>query len=513
MDSLKINIALIPPDTRPHTLDLPLQVCKILGFTVFTPPKEALPNFNTPGNTQVLHKWLTELVNSRKIDAIIVSLETLTLGGMIPARRVDDSEKEVLSRLEILEKIRAEFKDMQIFAHGTIVRVAHGNDPYEEKEYYEKYGDLLRNYSVLADKNSRGDETIKKELEELVSKIPKEILTNYLNTRKRNTNMHIKAIQYLSKNVINYLALTLDDTAPYGLAAIDRRLLESKIDELKLWDNADIYPGADELPSVLISRFAIKKFNKNIKIHFIYNSVCGPITTLIYEDRPLGEVLKAHRRAVSLHEIHNPENADLIIAVNNAGKHQGEAFAQPNFEDVENASRHLPDFIDQIDYFIKNGKKVVILDTAYANGCDHRFMNLLLSKIDITKITAISGWNTAGNSIGSGLALGAASLIGETNKNEILEALFTRVIDDWLYQGKLRQKIYENLGKPSVFHLGDKCELAQKMVGEELRPEMERVWKLYFEPHLKDLKLNIGKIYLPWPRLFSVTMDLNISKK
>ncbi len=373
----------------------------------------------------------------------------------------------------------------------------------------------MREYSALADKCSRGDSASEKPLGDLTAKIPKEILSNYLGTRKRNIKMHLGAITYLASKVIHYLALTLDDTAPYGLAAIDRRTLEAALDKALVWDRADVYPGADELPSALLARFAIEHSHRKepIKAYFLYNSATGPLTTLIYEDRPLGDVLTAHRRAVGLVETTSPESADLIIAVNAAGKHQGEAFAQPNYEDVENANRHLPAFVDSIHSILEKGKqKVVILDVAYANGCDHRFMHLLMGKCDITKLAGISGWNTAGNSIGSGLALGVATFLG-TNCRAIIEALYTRLVDDWIYQAGVRQEIYQKLGKPSVFHLGDKEAEAQKMVVEKLEPEMQKLWKERFEPNLKGWGLEIKKIFLPWPRLFSVTMDLNVIDK
>ena len=51
---------------------------------------------------------------------------------------------------------------------------------------------------------------------------------------------------------MEHLCLTLDDTSPYGLAAVDRRALESPYRRtLELWPKVDIYPGADEVPVTL----------------------------------------------------------------------------------------------------------------------------------------------------------------------------------------------------------------------------------------------------------------------
>lgn len=100
---------LIPPDTRPHTLDLPLKIAKIMDINVNVPPMENLPYFNTPGKIYGLHKWLKDTLITSSASVLIVNLETLTLGGMIPARRSDDSESEVLERLKILEEIHTAY--------------------------------------------------------------------------------------------------------------------------------------------------------------------------------------------------------------------------------------------------------------------------------------------------------------------------------------------------------------------------------------------------------------------
>ena len=95
-----MRILLVPPATRPPTLDLPVQLGRMTGAEMLVPPAPALPFFFTPGNTDLLKSWLLE--NAAGTDALVVCLETLTLGGMIPARRVSDSLEVALSRLETM---------------------------------------------------------------------------------------------------------------------------------------------------------------------------------------------------------------------------------------------------------------------------------------------------------------------------------------------------------------------------------------------------------------------------
>ena len=91
------KLLFVPPDTRPPTLEFPVKLAQAVGLSVFTPPLEALNDLNQPGNFEILKAWLLE--NVAKADLLILSLEQLTLGGMIPARQVDDSLDGVLKKL------------------------------------------------------------------------------------------------------------------------------------------------------------------------------------------------------------------------------------------------------------------------------------------------------------------------------------------------------------------------------------------------------------------------------
>ncbi|WP_291426846.1 DUF4127 family protein [Deinococcus sp.] len=185
------HVLLIPPDTRPPTLDLPVQLAKMTGATVATPPAEALPHFFTPGDTAQLRSWLLE--EAATADALIVCLETLCLGGMIPARRVPDSLETALERLNVLRDIKEARPDLRIYAFGVVVRVAHDNDPHEEKPYYGDWGRELRAYSTAFDRQARYGAAELPALEAAHAALPADILADWLGTRERSRALHLAA--------------------------------------------------------------------------------------------------------------------------------------------------------------------------------------------------------------------------------------------------------------------------------------------------------------------------------
>lgn len=219
---------------------------------VQTPPRDALPHLNEPGDPGALAAWLAHAAAGA--DALIVSPETLCLGGMIPARRVADPLVAALARLEGLSRLKARVPELTIFAHGTVVRVAHGDDSVEEKPYYGRYGLVLRAYSEAYDRHARRpDADLEERLRAATRTVPPDLLTDWLDTRARNHALHLLDLAHAG--VIDHLCLTLDDTSPYGLAAVDRRALEARTDALALWPKVDLYPGADEVPLTLLARF------------------------------------------------------------------------------------------------------------------------------------------------------------------------------------------------------------------------------------------------------------------
>lgn len=70
-------------------------------------------------------------------------------------------------------------------------------------------------------------------------------------------------------------------------------------------------------------------------------------------------------------------------------------------EDVEK-------LVNKTNNLIKTGKQVAIGDIIEVNRADAQLIGQLTEKVDLTKILAYSGWNTAGNTIGITIGHAAA---------------------------------------------------------------------------------------------------------
>ena len=192
------------------------------------------------------------------------------------------------------------------------------------------------------------------------------------------------------------------------MASRDRRRLEARIDALHLWDRADVYPGADEVAAVLLARAMVNQGGRKPKVFVRYPSTHSEQSAMLYEDRSLGELVKAHLRAAGCVPASRANTADLIFAVNAPAIKQ--AHRQPNFEVVDTANRHLPEFLERIRDDLEAQRSVVIADVAYANGAEERLIKLLLAQIDVTKLAGFGAWNTAGNTLGGAIASGVIAL-------------------------------------------------------------------------------------------------------
>ncbi|MBC7646050.1 MAG: DUF4127 family protein, partial [Pseudopedobacter sp.] len=202
-----MNILLLPCDTRPPTLELPFQLARTAGVMLLSPPLEILNQLNQPGDTLKIREWLLEYAPNA--DALIVSLEMLCLGGLIPARRVSDSLEDVLSRLEVLKELKILNPNLRILAHGVIVRVGSDDDPLEEKPYFGEWGARLREVSEWMDRVDRAREgsgaVEQGRLEQVRESVPANILEDWLGTRERNHQLHLQALELLNKGVLERL--------------------------------------------------------------------------------------------------------------------------------------------------------------------------------------------------------------------------------------------------------------------------------------------------------------------
>ena len=498
------TLLLVPPDTRPPTLAFPRALAEAAHATVRVPPAEALPRAQHPGDTRALAAWLGR--EAPGADVLIVCLETLCLGGMIPARRVDTPLAEARAALALLRDLTRRSPRLRVHAHGVVVRVAHDDDPIEEKPYYGEFGPALRAYSEAADRaelarlaaSGPDDGTASgaaAALAEARGRVPAEVLADWLATRERNHALHLEALELLADGTLEHLYLTLDDTSPHGLAAIDRRRLEARADALGVWDRFDLYPGADEVPATAVAR-ALGRRGARVAVR--YSAPGGAAATTRYEDRPLGALVEAHLRAAGCVDVAGEAEADWVLAVNGPARAQAER--QPDHASVDTPARNLPAFVDAVARTLAAGRPVALADVAYPNGAEQRLMQLLEPRVALARLAGYAAWNTAGNSLGAAIAMATlAPLVSD--RGAWLALLFDRLVDDHLYQGRVRGEVADALAADDPFDLGERVAEAEALVEARIRPLAHDLWRRHFTA--EGYALHWEHARLAWPRLFT----------
>ena len=463
------NIALVPIDNRPVCYQLPQFIANLDKTNkIYLPDKSILGTDKKNADTKKILEWIKSLNN---IDVIILSLDTIAYGGLVSSRRSCDDFYEIKSGIEILEQILNK-KNAKVYAFSSIMRISNNNYNDEEKEYWNLYGKKIFEYSYnihklektlkssnLADKYNAGN-------------IPKEILKDYLETRKRNFNINKYYIELKKRGIFDTLIFSKDDCAEFGLNVKEAEELEQLSKGI---DGICIKTGADEIPLSLLSR-ALNK-DKRIKISTLYTSPDTIDKISKYEDIPVKESVESQIDMAG-GILSDDKDSDLVLVINNFKSEQGE-LVMDVYEKGFEGELQLP----QKPYFIA--------DILNANGADNNFVKKLYDKDFIPYFYGYAGWNTTGNTLGSTIAAALTYFSAEEkNQNSFLTLQTIRFLDDWAYQANVRDKLRNN--KENIFN-------------DSIKKEMEVYERIIMEKFdIKDMKTEYK---FPWNRFFEIEIN------
>ena len=292
-----MKIGFIPIDNRPVCYLLPKSLSEIdKNIKLFLPNRELLGDLNKSADVNGILNWLNDLP---ELDAIVISLDTVAYGGLIPSRRCNDSFDVIKNRIEKLKSIMMS-KNAKIYAFSSIMRISNNNINEEEKEYWNNWGKKIFKYSFNKSKFN---------IEE--TDIPSEILNDYLTTRERNFNINKIYLDWQKENFFETLIFSKDDCAEYGLNIDEARELESL--------GGFVKTGADEIPLSLLS----KTINGTVKIAPVFLEPESKDLISNYEDISIEKCVLSQLELAGC-EIVEEKDADIILYVNNFVEKQGE---------------------------------------------------------------------------------------------------------------------------------------------------------------------------------------------
>lgn len=491
----------LPADDRPCNFLYPRRLARAAGYELLVPRRKIVGHKKKPADIEELTGWVLEKIPDA--DFLIVSIDLILYGGMIPARIHEIPVPTLKKRIELLRNVARSQDDFPIYAHSLILRESEVNSSEEEPDYWAEFGkDIVNYFSLKVKKEEKGLNS--EEMDrffKLSDRVPNQHLKDYRERREVNLKLNRTAIDLVKEGVIDFLLLGRDDTSRYSLASREETELRNYLNKKGVSENCRIFPGADQFGSLLLARHHSVKRGNPPTISVLYSSTGGKTVTPSYEDRPLGETVRAHLSAVGAETTTSPEDADAVLAVNSPpiGDYKPVDSPEQNHKPAEyDLNRELNFFLDSIERAKHLAQtQIGLADIAFPNGSDIELMEGLSSRSLLKSIDAYAGWNTASNSLGtviSWLVLSAESP----------NFRFIRLLDDWGYQAICRQKVGENWGANfgkefTNFDKEEPKKKVEKQIGACLVDFMEN-W-------LEEKRS--FSVSLPWERLFEVEISMD----
>ena len=263
-----MKICFIPIDNRPVCYNLAKDITSIdENIELFIPPREFLGDLKKNAGVNEILEWLENLP---ACDAMVLSLDTIAYGGLIPSRR------------------------------GV-----------NDKGIIENYDDIKRRVERLKPKDW-GKKIFEYSFSGFNGGIPSEILEDYLETRRRNFEINKLYLEWQKEGIFDTLIFSKDDCAPKGFNVEEAQELERLGGKTKT--------GADEIPLTLLAR----AIEKNIKVFVEYTEPEYKNCISNYEDVSIEKSLLGQLELAGFTAVTSPKDADIILVVNNFIEKQGE---------------------------------------------------------------------------------------------------------------------------------------------------------------------------------------------
>lgn len=436
-----MKIGFLPIDNRPVCYTLPVQIARLdRSIEFFIPERKLLGDLTMQADISGLFKWLENLP---ECDAIVLSLDTIAYGGLIPSRRSPETFEEIKDRIERLKEI-LETKHAKIYAFSSIMRISNNNINEEEKEYWARWGKRIFDYSYQTHK--LGCESC------IANIIPSEILDDYISTRKRNFEINKIYLEWQKERLLDTLVFSKDDCAEYGFNVQEAKALEAL--------GGFIKTGADEIPLTLLAR----AINKPLKIAPVFSAPESRNLISNYEDVPVETSVKGQIELAGC-SVAEVEETDIILYVNNFEHRQGEIVMGIDTKPFDGI-------------WEKPDKPYMIADVRFANGADNAFVEQIIKSGYDRNFYGYSGWNTTANTLGSLICAGKIRFCAKDYNENAFQALEAiRLLDDWAYQANTRQMMDIDL-KHAMYGYEERV---NKFLGTNFAPEYKFPWNRRFE--------------------------------
>ncbi|MEV1176003.1 DUF4127 family protein [Nonomuraea sp. NPDC049784] len=427
-----MHIALLPLDERPVNTRLPADVAAIAGARLSLPDAGLLPSMRIPGKAGPLGEWLLD----QDPDAAVVCVEMLVHGGLVASRTTGDDTLTVLERLNVLRRLRRARPGLPISAVSLVTRASDSYHGDEEPPYWPRFGRELHAYGGLLHRAHVADLTgAEPPADELTSKIPAEVRTDFELRRLRNHAVNLEALKLLAESVVDPLLITADDTAVHSAGSVEQGWLRHWARALDPAGTLLMYPGADEVGAVLVARALAARHGRPIRIRVVSGDPAGLDVVAAFENLPAGAGARRQILAAGAQVAEDGQDADVALVLHTPAPGRTDWLGNPPSPDPAAVAATVREIRAA-------GVPVALADVRHTNGGDPDLIKALSAEGLVEGLVAYGGWNTAGNTIGSVVAAAVATVVG-TRENTLdrtaaRRLLLHRLTEDYGYQAIVR---------------------------------------------------------------------------
>ncbi len=504
------KVLLIPVDDRPAVTQFAQMIGAIAGVEVETPPQELLGRFTASGDPTKILKWMSERDLSQ-YSHVIVNLDMIAYGGLISSRTPETPYSVAIARLRSLWKLRRTYPKVPFYGFSAIMRLA----PTATREsapwrmLVAKYAEVKARYRVDGKK-----ETLV-QLRGIIEKIPPIEIKNYEVARDRNWRVQQEILRMTARGVFNYVILGQDDAQPMGPHIAETLRLREMAGNLKLTGRTYFCQGIDQLGNVLLSRALMSQANWSPRVRVVYADDLGRDKIAAYESSPVERSLNEQLIASGAQLVKEGEGFDYSLYVNTP----------------EPRTLQFLTFLDALKTEVQQSFPVAVADINLGKSGtgDPALFQALTQSGDATRLLSYSGWNTAGNTLGTAVPAANIFLLSRRLKvdpvtRELNQRAFLlhRLVNDFLYHRFTRPQAYAMIdANPRASReetYGSEFVQIDEFVHQDLARRLDETFRSQFMGRrffagtrqfvFRDLR--DVHVSLPWPRAYEVRLDFNL---
>lgn len=548
-----MKILLLPLDERPCNAAFPGRLFPADKVQILLPRK--LGHKKNPADFSVLSDFLFE--KAKDADALLLSLDMLLYGGLIPSRLHHLKTETLFSRLHLVRELKEKYPALPIYAFATVMRCPAYSSDDEEPDYYERFGSAIHARGALMHRALAGlttsseaegpvpspagllpaasgegeisapfssaepvsasslDDGDSQDPEPCLSSDFETCLEDYLARRARNKQLSLQALELVKEGILESIVFPQDDSMRFGFPAMDQEEIRRRILTLGLTERAMMYPGSDEIALTLLCRLLLNHHGLLPKVYVKYLTDGARSLIPLYEGLPLSATTSYQLHAAGCVTADTCAEADIVLLETAPSGPMEEAWSQPSRSPSYFAERNFPEMLSFIKRMRGAGKVVTMADNAYANGGDLDLIRILNADDLLLDLQGYAGWNTNANTMGCAIAMGVcAFLYGEQGlfHDPAAEAqrrnfLISRYLEDACYQADVRQCVTKKIPPLGFdyFFTGEEEGEVRDLILAELQ--------IRIKTELSSLadRIQIRRLTLPWKRMFEIDLEALLS--